>query len=159
MGVALFTSPCWCAWGGLVVHRQYLRWVVYTAEDREFFRHEREQYPEMGGVPSIARQLIAEMEPVQDPETAVRLHPDWAGVRFKNGEWIFGRGFDSHWISAGRGTLVLKDSRGRVRVFFGHVCGDNAGLNWYTPNTHRSLDAFDQEYFSSGMFREWTPDP
>jgi hypothetical protein len=160
LGAALFTSPCWCGCGGLWVRGQYLRWFVYTAEDRDFFRNESQQYPEGGGVPSIARRLKAEIEPIIDPETAVRLHPKWAVVRVRNGEWIIGRGFDSHWISAGRGTLVVKDSRGRVRVFFGHVCGNNAGLDWCRADVYASLDAFDKDYLlSSGMLREWVPDP
>jgi hypothetical protein len=134
-------------------------WFVFTAEDRDFFRHERDKYPERGGVPSIARQLKSEMESIPDPETATRLHSDWAGLRLKNGEWVFGHGIDSHWISAGRGTLVLKDSRGRIRIFFGHVCGNNAGMDWCTPDAYKSLDDFDKTYLQFGMLREWVPDP
>jgi hypothetical protein len=100
------------------------------------------------------------MEPITNPEMAVRLHPDWAAIRFPNGEWVFGRGIDSHWFSVGRGTLVVKDSRGRVRIFFGHVCGNNAGMDWCRTDVYKSLDQFDKEYLLwLGTLREWVPDP
>ena len=154
----MFTSPCWCGCGGLIIRGQYLRWFVYTAEDRDFFRHERALYPE--GVPSVARRLKAEMEPIPDPETAVQLHPDWGAKRFKNGEWVFGRGINSHWISSGQGTLVLKDSRGRVRIFFGHVCGSNPGLGPYDGQHIATLDDFYKEWTLFGLgLREWVPPP
>ena len=156
----LFTSPCWFGCGGLWVRGLYLHWFVYTTEDRDFFRREANEYLERGGVPSIARRLKAEMEAIPDPETAVRLHPDWAAIRFTNGEWAFGHGVNSHGFSAGRGTLVVKDSRGRVRIFFGHVCGPNAGMDWFRTDVHASLDAFDKDYLlPSGMLREWIPPP
>lgn len=72
-----------------------------------------------------ARQLRPLVEAVTDPDS---LPPDrnWAAVKCANGEWILGVSASSHdmyseWF--GGGTVVLKDSRGRVRCFLGHVCG------------------------------------
>lgn len=102
------------------------------------------------------------MELIPDPDTAVQLHPDWGATRFRNGEWIFGRGINSHNLfELGRGTLVIKDSRGRIRIFFGHVCGGNPGL-W--PNDGRyiaTLDDFYKEWWlvEGVMLREWVPPP
>jgi hypothetical protein len=66
------------------------------------------------------------------------------GVRFKNGEWVTGVAKDSHGLYSewfGGGTVVLKDSRGRVRCFFGHVCGGLQALEGSAD--FDSLDVFD----------------
>jgi hypothetical protein len=158
LGAALFTSPCWCCTGGALTRNTYNYWFTYTAEDRAFIKNDRNGYE--GGLPSVARRLKAEMEPIPDPEIAVQLHPDWAAVRFPNGEWVFGHGVNSHGFSVGHGTLVLKDSRGRVRIFFGHVCGPNAGMDWGRTDLYKSLDQFDKDYLLwLGMLREWVPPP
>jgi hypothetical protein len=100
------------------------------------------------------------MEAIPDPETATQLHSDWAAVRFKNGEWVFGHGINSHGFRVGRGTLVLKDSRGRIRIFFGHVCGPNAGIDQNLSRNYDTLDSFYKSYtvFEFGMVREWVSD-
>jgi len=41
---------------------------------------------------------------------------------FNNGEWVFGVSSDSHSNPWG-GTIVLKDSNGKISSYFGHVCG------------------------------------
>jgi hypothetical protein len=56
------------------------------------------------------------------PEAAKRAYPEIVEKRFDNGEWIFGICEDSHTSPEG-GTIVVKDSNGRIRAFFGHVCG------------------------------------
>lgn len=57
-----------------------------------------------------------------DPEAARAAHPEVVGKRFRDGRWAFGVSLDSHGSPDG-GTIVLKDSTGAVRAFFGHVCG------------------------------------
>jgi hypothetical protein len=146
--------PIFCIAGGLFVRASYIHWFVYTVEDRKFFRN-RGEYRE--GVPSTARCLEAEIEPIPDPDTATREHPDWAAFKFPNGEWVFGRGIDSHGIGPGEGTVVLKDSRGRVRIFFGHVCGHNAWL-MSTFGEDQTLDTFYAKLADHSL-REWVPDP
>jgi hypothetical protein len=148
-----------CGFAGFLVARaSYIHWFVYTAEDRAFFQN-RGQYRE--GVPSVARRLKAEMEAIPDPEAARSRHPDWFAVRFPNGEWVFGHGVNSHGFTPGHGTLVVKDNTGRVRCFFGHVCGTNAGIEWASENQPKAtLTAFfDRFAEEQPQLREWVPPP
>jgi hypothetical protein len=98
------------------------------------------------------------MESIDDPDTALQLHPDWVAFRFKDSEWVFGHGIDSHGFRSGSGTLVVKDSRGRVRIFFGHVCGTN-GPMWFEDYAHKmTLDEFYERVTIGDILREWIPD-
>lgn len=97
------------------------------------------------------------MEPIPDPDAALQLHPEWAAVRFPSGEWLFGCGVNSHGFGPGHGTLVLKDSRGQVRIFFGHVCGENDWVYYRHADVH-SPDAL-YARLTEGTYREWIPDP
>jgi hypothetical protein len=74
------------------------------------------------GSPEYAARWRATLDALPDPEAAQAEHPEVVGKRFPNGEWAFGVDRDSHRYRDG-GTVVIKDSKGRVRVFFGHVCG------------------------------------
>jgi hypothetical protein len=147
-----------CCCGGLKLRGLYVYWFVFTPEDREFLRNDGRVYG--GGVPSVARRLKAEMESIPDPETAARLHPDWVVTRCENREWLFGYGIDSHpGLHIGHGTLVVKDSRGKVWIFFGHVCGENGPL-WFG----NSLDEMPLDWYLSRLkdnpsLREWNPGP
>jgi hypothetical protein len=67
------------------------------------------------------------IEPITIPESGVGCDPDYAYHRFDNGEWVMGIGRNSHGSSVG-GTVVLKDSRGQVRFFVGHVCGPSGHM-------------------------------
>lgn len=79
--------------------------------------------PEVGrGSPERAAKWKVVFEGLSDPETVKTRYPFAATKRFDDGSWIFGVGEDSHGDRDG-GTIVVKDSDGRVRVFFGHVCG------------------------------------
>jgi hypothetical protein len=79
--------------------------------------------PEMGrGSPERAAKWRAVFEGLSDPETVKTRYPFAATKRFDDGSWIFGAGEDSHGDREG-GTIVVKDSDGRIRAFFGHVCG------------------------------------
>ncbi len=141
-----------CCCSGLIGRKYYIHWFVFTSEDREFFKDTRYR----DGVPSAARKLIAEMEPYDDLDAAVEAHPDWFEHRFPTGEWIFGHGINSHGLSmAGQGTLVIKDSRGRTRVFFGHVCGTNASFPYILKVTKTLDDMEKEKLFTMHDFREW----
>jgi hypothetical protein len=59
---------------------------------------------------------------LHDPEVASARYPAVEWKRFSNGEWVFGVSSDSHTSSKG-GTIVLKDSSGKIHTYFGHVCG------------------------------------
>jgi hypothetical protein len=74
------------------------------------------------GSPELAAHWRSELVGYGNPEAAQSARPEVVGKRFPNGEWAFGMDRDSHAYRDG-GTVVIKDSTGRVRVFFGHVCG------------------------------------
>ena len=78
------------------------------------------------GSPDGAVSLRALVEPIANPEAGEGTDPEYATKRFSNGEWVLGISRDSHGILCrfhGGGTVVLKDSRGQIHCFFGHVCG------------------------------------
>ncbi len=152
IATTIITLPCWGGCGVLLIRRVYIHEFVYTDQDRDFVRSR--EYSE--GLPSVARRLKAEMEPIVDPDTAVQVHPNWVAIRFPNREWVFGHGVDSHGFTTGHGTLVIKDNQGRVRIFFGHVCGNNAQFD--LGRTAKSLDEFYKTLLERDTtIREWKP--
>jgi hypothetical protein len=158
-GAAFLTAPLWIGGGGAALYGLYLYYAVFTPEDRAYTRYPRLVYPH--GLPSAARRLKAEMGPIPDPESALQRHPNWAAIRFNNGEWVFGYGISTHEFTLGHGTQVVKDSRGQVRIFFGHVCGENAPLEMCKSGLIRatSLDDFYSQLQDGPFeFREWVPD-
>jgi hypothetical protein len=105
------------------------------------------------GSPELAQEWRAVLEPFADPEDAARKDSRVQGKRFADGDWVFGLCQNSHGLlQPGGGTLVVKDSRGAVRAFFGHVCGQQAleGL-LYGP---KSLDEF-YTYLLNNRFQEY----
>jgi len=76
------------------------------------------------GSPELAREWQLRLESFADLNDAQRKDANVQGKRFPNGDWIFGLCRDSHGLlHRGGGTIVVRDSRGAVRAFFGHVCG------------------------------------
>jgi hypothetical protein len=144
-GLALITSPCWGGIGFVVAKVLYVRNYVWTDEDRAFRGDD--------GLPSDARKWKGIIENVPDPESAMN-HPDlstqwgFALKRFENGEWIFGISTDSHQLISRGGTVVLKDSSGKTRVFYGHVC-TREGLQYLIDN-HESVGEFYTSLSQSG---------
>lgn len=99
-----------------------------------------------GGTGSVekALQLRSQVEAVPDPDS-VTPDRNWAVVKCANGEWVFGVCTSSHDMYAqwfGGGTVVLKDSRGRVRCFLGHVCG-RWDIELHERREYDSLDDVD----------------
>jgi len=92
------------------------------------------------GSPKLAAEWKAELSQYRTPEEAQSRNKNIIVLRFENGEWLFGRCQSSHGVwRRGGGTVVVKDSTGRVRAFFGHVCGDEClGAVW----EHYSLDMY-----------------
>src|SRR5262249_39307224 len=78
------------------------------------------------GSPELAQEWRAKLESLGGLEEAKEKDHDIQGRQFPNGEWAFGFCRDSHGFTRGAGTLVVKDSRGATRAFFGHVCGPEA---------------------------------
>ncbi|MGL4465445.1 MAG: hypothetical protein ACRC1K_25115 [Planctomycetia bacterium] len=101
--------------------------------------------PMGSGSPAEAARLRVKLEPVTDPDSGLGIDREYVTKRFPNGEWIAAICRRSHdWMSyfKGGGTVVLKDSRGRIRAFFGHCCGGEGGLGM-TFSRSNSLDEFD----------------
>jgi hypothetical protein len=100
------------------------------------------------GSPEYAAQWRDALTQFSDPDHAAAKHPEVSVQRFHNGEWVFGVCRDSHSHADG-GTIVVKDSNGKVRAFFGHVCGGGF-LDGRMALTH-SLSEFYQ-FFETGQF-------
>ena len=93
------------------------------------------------GSPVLAAEWRTSLLAAPGPDEAA-ADPDVVVLRFANGEWVFGKSQDSHaWWRHGGGTLVIRDSRGRVRAFFGHMCGARYMEDAF-GRKHPSLDAF-----------------
>ena len=99
------------------------------------------------GSPELAAEWREKLTPIDSLETAkARALTE----QFPNGEWVAWLSADSHgiWIRGG-GTVVIKDSRGQIRAFFGHVCG-----SFSPPFGSNSLDDFYTRMASQTRYRE-----
>lgn len=108
------------------------------------------------GSPEEAIRLKAIIEQYDGPETSGTGRDDYAAKRFSNNEWVLGLGRDSHEIMSkynGGGTLVVKDSRGHIRCFFGHVCGPGDHQSFMARAN--SLDEFYQLLVKYDRFKEY----
>ena len=145
--IALVFSPCWAPLGLLVGYATYVRQFVWTDEDRAHQEYE--------GLPSDARKWRAVIEAIPDPDTAERDHlnfahdRDYFSLRFPNGEWVFGIAVQSHKFVTKGGTVVLKDSRGQVSIYYGHVCSHGGDYMYPYGERTQNLD----EFYS--RMREW----
>lgn len=107
------------------------------------------------GWPKLAAVWRDTLEKYDSPEEAAPRIPDLEVLRFKDDEWLFGLSQNSHgaW-NVGGGTVVFKDSRGEVRIFFGHVCGRHnltRSEKWWHTKT---LDEF-YEQLKEQRFEEY----
>jgi hypothetical protein len=95
--------------------------------------------------------------PLPDPETAKAAYPEVEAKRFPNGEWVFGVSADSHGSHWG-GTVVYKDSSGRTRAFFGHVCGPRRLSHMlYAPQSLKEF--YDHSDWEHHEFQEYAFPP
>lgn len=77
------------------------------------------------GSPTLAAEWRDYLSQFADPDAAEAGSDSILVHRFTNGEWVFGRSQNSHGIwYRGGGTVVVRDSKGQTRAFFGHVCGE-----------------------------------
>jgi hypothetical protein len=93
----------------------------------------------------FVRQTVSSFESANSPEDAESRIENAGTLRLLSGEWVTGVGVDGHSWKPAKDTLVVKDSRGQVKVFVGHYCG----LNWMPryfggdyPKFCPDLDAF-----------------
>jgi hypothetical protein len=78
------------------------------------------------GSRELALNWRNELTALADPESAAVRNNGITTRRYSNGEWVMGKCQNSHSDADGGGTVVLKDSRGEIRIYFGHVCGKGA---------------------------------
>jgi hypothetical protein len=110
------------------------------------------------GSPELAAEWRAALLAATGPDEAAASDPDVVVLRFPNGEWVFGKSQDSHGIwRRGGGTLVVRDSQGRVRAFFGHMCGPRYMEDAFGTN-NPSLDAFYDRVVEYGKVEYTFPD-
>ncbi|WP_020470875.1 hypothetical protein [Zavarzinella formosa] len=109
------------------------------------------------GSPQLAAEWRAALLAAAGPDEAAALDRDVVVLRFANGEWAFGKSQSSHgmWLRGG-GTMVIRDSKGQVRAFFGHVCGPRY-LEWAHGYFLPSLDAFYEKTLEQGMVEHIFP--
>jgi hypothetical protein len=105
------------------------------------------------------RRLTTALESCPDPECAKASIEHCGTVRFPNGEWVNGVGIDSHSWKRAKDTLVVRDSRGRIRAFVGHVCGPE-WMPRYFPENHPSFQSLKDFYafLTEWGFTEYTPE-
>jgi hypothetical protein len=102
------------------------------------------------GSPALAAEWRDHLAQFNGPDAARAADPAVVVVRCKNGDWAFGRSQDSHGIwRRGGGTVVIRDSGGRTRAFFGHVCG--GGHLGIGPAEPLSLADFYEQLVKSGF--------
>src|SRR5262245_52108453 len=84
------------------------------------------------GSSELAAKWKADLSQYPTPEEAQAKNRDVVVLKFDSGEWAFGLCQSSHGMwKRGGGAVVVKDSKGQVRAFFGHVCGEGMlGATW-----------------------------
>jgi hypothetical protein len=110
------------------------------------------------GSPELAAEWRDALLAAPGPDEAAAADPDVVVLRFPSGEWVFGKSQDSHGVwRRGGGTLVIRDSRGRVRAFFGHMCGARCMEDTFGRD-NPSLDAFYQRVVAHCVVEHTFPD-
>jgi hypothetical protein len=111
--------------------------------------------PELGrGSVAAAARWKGIFEAISDPEVVKTRYPFAAVKRFDDGSWIVGVGEDSHASSDG-GTIVVKESDGSVRAFFGHVCGPDLLADAFS-RCRSSAEFYPLLFQSRFGFKEYT---
>ena len=76
------------------------------------------------GSPELAAEWRARLESYESLREAKEAERLLVVVEFDDGEWAMALAQNSHGgLRNGGGTVVVRDSRGQVRAFSGHVCG------------------------------------
>jgi hypothetical protein len=141
-------------WGLVVTAVALLALIGYVA----YFVIGFVYYQGGSGSMAEAQRLRPVVEAMPPPSaSAVYYRAGAVGVVFPSGEWVVGVVKDSHGMYSrlkGGGTVVLKDSRGRVRCFFGHVCG-SGNIGQEAPGVFDSLDAHDAYLAKQFVEQSW----
>jgi hypothetical protein len=97
------------------------------------------------------RETSSTLQAVTTPEEAEGAINRCGTVHFPNGEWVTGVGIDSHSWRRAKDTLAVRDSRGQVKVFVGHVCGPTWMPNYF-PKDHPDFTTLEAFY---AFLTEW----
>ena len=76
------------------------------------------------GSESYAKEWSEKLNEFDDPNILKEQYPNLKFKEYDDGNWIIGICKDSHSSMFG-GTIVLRDSTGTVKSYFGHVCGNH----------------------------------
>jgi hypothetical protein len=109
------------------------------------------------GSPAEAERMAAKLKSIESPDTSLMDDAEFSAHRFDNGEWMVALSRSSHAYKSkwrGGGTIVVKDSRGQVRSFMAHVCGEN--LPKVCAMQSKDLNGFYEFLRGQADFREST---
>ncbi len=109
--------------------------------------------PTSVGSEYYAQKWSARFENISSIEQLKKEYPNIEYVICENGEWLFGISSDSHFNPWG-GTIVLKDSNGKISAYFGHVCGPNF-LKMHLGISIKSLNEFYMHNFIDNNYSEY----
>ncbi len=93
----------------------------------------------------FVRKTVSQLQGATSPAEIESRVKGAGTLRLKSGEWVTGIGVDSHSWKRAKDTLVLQDSRGKVSVFIGHMCGPTWMPRYFGgdfPEFCPDLDAF-----------------
>jgi len=93
-------------------------------------------------------------ERFDDPESAQAAYSAVEAKRFPNGEWVFGVSSDSHGSHWG-GTIVVRDSTGKIHAYFGHVCGPRRLEHSTFGNSNSLKEFYESREWSQFKFQEY----
>lgn len=92
------------------------------------------------GSPQEAQRWKSAFVAIDTPGQAQTRVPGVFVKPFADGSWVFGVARGSHGDADG-GTIVVKDSTGAIRAFFGHVC-DPSPTTMMTQTPDDALASF-----------------
>lgn len=107
------------------------------------------------GSPRYARKWMARLSEVSSFKEAKERWPGLFERTLPSGESVFGIADNSHGNPFG-GTVVMRDSNGKVSAYFGHVCGVN-GIGAYV-HPKRSPDLKSLYGALDHAFTQWQPE-
>ncbi len=79
--------------------------------------------PDGSGSEAYAREWSAKFKDINSFEEARKRYPGIDFFYYPDDSWVFGVCKNSHGHIDG-GTIVIKDSNGKISCYFGHVCGE-----------------------------------
>lgn len=92
------------------------------------------------GSESFARKWTSKLKNIESVNEFKKEYPEESYIELPSGDWAVGVSSDSH-ASPWGGTVVIKDSSGNTRSFFGHVCGSRYLTMFFNDKLeHKNLE-------------------